>query len=309
MNKAAKSLIFFISLFLYSTDVTWAAEPNLPIIGVTEIRAPVDDTDWLRRVNTKSESFQTMLETQLTMVGRFKIIERNRIDEILSEQGLNNAVGDGMTASGGYNVGGVDYLVYGAITKFGQSKQVISTGSFSNVEVKTEMAVDLKLVDASSGEVKRAVTVAEAIKTGEGLATGKFSTAASQADPLADVQRIVAKRAAGVIATSIFPMEVLKAGNVVYINYGNAILDQGDTLKVFRLGEALIDEASGLNLGSEEEEIGVLEVTTVTDKFSKATSKSGSPPVKGDLVRLLTKASSGAKAESQNGQKRGRVLN
>jgi len=309
VNKFTSFWLLPVSLLLCSNNLTWAAEPNLPIIGVTEIKAPVDDADWLRRVNTKSENFQAMLETQLTMVGRFKIIERNRIDEILSEQGLNNVVGDGMTASGGYNVGGVDYLVYGSITKFGQSKQVISTGSFNNVEVKTEMAVDLKLVDASSGEVKRAVTVAEAIKTGEGLATGKFSTATGQADPLADVQRVVAKRVAGVIATSIFPMEVIKAGDTVYINYGNAILDQGDTLKAFRLGEALIDEASGLNLGSEEEEIGILEVTAVTDKFSKAISKSGTPPAKGDRVRLLTKASSGTQANAQGGEKRGRVLN
>lgn len=302
------SVLFAYSLF-FCAGLIYAAEPNLPIIGVTEIKAPVDDAYWLDRVNTKSENFQTMLETQLTMVGRFRIIERNRIDEILSEQGLNNAVGDGMTASGSYNVGGVDYLVYGAITRFGQSKQTIATGSFSNVVVNTEMAVDLKLVDASNGEVKRALSVKESIKTGEGLATGKFSTAAGQADPLADVQRLVAKRIAGEIATSIFPMEIIKAGAEVYINYGNAILDQGDTLKVFRRGEELIDEATGLNLGSEEEEIGILKVTTVTDKFSKATSQSGTPPVKGDLVRLLSKGSAGTSTDPQNNPKRGREIN
>ncbi len=78
----------------------------------------MDDTHWRSRVNTKSQNFQTMLETQLTKVGRFKIIERNRIDEILGEQGLMNAVGDAATAGGvgDLNVGGVDYLVYGAIT-------------------------------------------------------------------------------------------------------------------------------------------------------------------------------------------------
>ena len=107
MKHITNFLLLLVSSLFFSTGMTSAAEPNLPIIGVTEIKAPVDDSYWRTRVNTKSENFQTMLETQLTMVGRFRIIERNRIDEILSEQGLNNAVGDGMTASGGYNVGGV----------------------------------------------------------------------------------------------------------------------------------------------------------------------------------------------------------
>ena len=71
-----------------------------------------------------------MLETQMTQVGRFKIIERNRVDEILGEQGLNNEFGDGSTAGGGFNVAGVDYLVYGAITKLGQRKSAIGTGNF-----------------------------------------------------------------------------------------------------------------------------------------------------------------------------------
>jgi len=122
------------------------------------------------------------------------------------------------------------------------------------------------------------------------------------------VQRIVAKRVAGEIATTIFPMEVIKAGDVVYINYGDAILERGDKLQVFRLGEALIDEASGINLGFDEEEIGILEVTSVTDKFSKAISESGEQPEKGDVVRWLKDTGSGTRKDMKNTGKRGRVL-
>ena len=61
-----------------------------------------------------------MLETQMVKVNRFKIMERNRLDEVLSEQGLQGEFSDAGTTM---NIGAVDYLVYGSITKFGTKKK------------------------------------------------------------------------------------------------------------------------------------------------------------------------------------------
>ena len=58
---------------------------NLPIIAVTEIQSSVDSKYWRDYKNSKSNNFQNMLETQLVKVGRFKIMERNRIDEAKEE--------------------------------------------------------------------------------------------------------------------------------------------------------------------------------------------------------------------------------
>jgi hypothetical protein len=296
-------------LLLLSTlpGITLHAQ-DLPVIGITKIKAPVDDSGLFYRVNTKAGSFEVMLETQLTQIGRFKVMERNRVDEVLGEQGLNNEFGDGATAGGGFNVSGVDYLVYGSIIKFGQTEKAISTGNFKSIQVMTEFSADIKVVDASTGEVKRAETAEVAIRTGSGMATGGFVNASSDADPLADAQRLAAKKVAAIIATSIFPMEVLKGGEVIYLNYGEAILNVGDQLKVFRQGEALIDEATGLNLGSEEEQIAMLEVTEVTDKFSKAKLVDGSTPSKGDHARVSSAASERAGSKGAPGQKRGRAI-
>ena len=145
------------------------AESGLPVIAITKIRAPVNDNYRGSRVNAKQENFQTMLETQMTQVGRFKIIERNRVDEILAEQGLNNEFGDAQTAGGGFNVGGVDYLVYGAITKLGQREKAIATGTFASVSQITEFSVDIKVVDASTGEVRKAESVSVERKTAGGV--------------------------------------------------------------------------------------------------------------------------------------------
>jgi hypothetical protein len=200
-------------------------------------------------------------------------------------------------------------LVYGSITKLGQTKGGVATGQFATANLITEMSVDIRVVDASTGEIRRAETADARVKSAGAMQTKGFASVNADADPLADVQRLAAKQVAALIATSIFPIEVVKGGDTVYLNYGTSILDVGDIVTVFRPGEELIDEATGLNLGSEEELIGELEVFETTAKFSKASFSSGSPATRGDLVRIKTKASasSGNKGKAPQ-QKRGRSI-
>jgi len=296
---------FLVSCWLV-TAPTLAVSQDLPVVGISTIKETVNDYSR----NAKGANFQAMLETQMAKVGRFKIMERARVDEILAEQGLNNEVGDGRTANGGFNVAGVDYLVYGSITKLGQRKSGMATGQFATASLITEMAVDIKVVDASTGEIRRAETAEAMVKSAGGMATGSFATAKGSSDPLADVQRMAAKKVASLIATSIFPIEVVKGGSVIYLNYGSSILDQGDILAVFQPGEELIDEATGLNLGAEEIYLGKLEVTSTTDKFSKAKVLEGDSPAKGDLVRILEKAPEAGSSSNRRApvEKRGRKI-
>ncbi len=300
---------YYVAAFLVTLfSPLSVANPNLPVIAITKIRAPINDDYRGSRVNAKQENFQTMLETQMAQVGRFSIIERNRVDEILAEQGLNNEFGDAQTAGGGFNVSGVDYLVYGAITKLGQRKNVMATGNFATAALITEFSVDIKVVDASTGQVRKAESVDVESKTASGMATGSFATGNGSADPLSDIQRIAAKKVAALIATSIFPIEVVKGGDIIYLNYGSAILDKGDIVNAYRPGEELIDEATGINLGSEEELEGELEVIEVNAKFSKAKLISGDQPSKGSLIRIKTKASEAAGISGNAGGKRGRAI-
>tara|TARA_B100001029_G_scaffold53392_1_gene42855 strand:+ start:27 stop:932 length:906 start_codon:yes stop_codon:yes gene_type:complete len=282
-----KKLIFLIVLF---SGLSFAQ--NLPIIAVTEIQSSVDSKYWRDYKNSKSTNFQNMLETQLVKVGRFKIMERNRIDEVLSEQVLQ---GEFSGAGTNMSAGAVDYIVYGSITKFGKKEKVIQTNKFSSVKVITEFGIDLKVVSALDGEVRRAENVDVVLETGSGMSTGKIATGDSAADPLADVQRRAAKKVAAAIAESIFPIGVITfRDNEAYLNYGDAILTVGDRLKVIQPGEELIDEATGLNLGATEQVIGTVEVTEALAKFSKAKVIDGGNPGKGMQARIIKDASSGA---------------
>ena len=290
-----KKLIFLIVLF---SGLSFAQ--NLPIIAVTEIQSSVDSKYWRDYKNSKSTNFQNMLETQLVKVGRFKIMERNRIDEVLSEQVLQ---GEFSGAGTNMSAGAVDYIVYGSITKFGKKEKVIQTNKFSSVKVITEFGIDLKVVSALDGEVRRAENVDVVLETGSGMSTGKIATGDSAADPLADVQRRAAKKVAAAIAESIFPIGVITfRDNEAYLNYGDAILTVGDRLKVIQPGEELIDEATGLNLGATEQVIGTVEVTEALAKFSKAKVIDGGNPGKGMQARIIKDASSGAGGSSSGPQ-------
>ena len=102
LTKPFYVLIFIFSLLLSGKAFT----ADLPIIGITEITSGVDVRNYREYKNSKAGNFQTMLETQMVKVNRFKVMERNRLDEVLSEQGLQGEFTDAGTTM---NVGAVDY--------------------------------------------------------------------------------------------------------------------------------------------------------------------------------------------------------
>ena len=69
-NRLSYSFILIFSLIL-SGKVTAA---DLPVIGITEITSGVDVRNYREYKNSKAGNFQTMLETQMVKVGRFKIM-------------------------------------------------------------------------------------------------------------------------------------------------------------------------------------------------------------------------------------------
>ena len=144
------------------------------------------------------------------------------------------------------------------------------------------------------------------------MATKGIQTGDALADPLADVQRRAAKQVAAAISESIFPIEVItfredtNQSCCAYLNYGTALLSVGDRLKVVTLGEALIDETTGLDLGATERTVGTVEVTEALEKFSKAKIVTGAIPAKGQIARII-KDNTGMKSSNQNTQQRKKI--
>ena len=169
---------------------------------------------------------------------------------------LPNLLQEEITTSGGQIGGltGVDYLIYGNITKFGARKTglTVSTskgvgsmlgrrarkasgGGLKTAKVTTEMGVDLKVTDVSTGQIVIADHVDGEIEHGKAFSIGGIESVNSTADPFASVQRVVAAKITEKIATYHIPIKVIKtqSDGTLIINYGEVFFKQGDKLAVF----------------------------------------------------------------------------
>jgi len=249
------------------------------------------------------EGVADMLTTALFKTGRYDVIERDRLGDLLAEQDLGTT--GIVTPESAAEVGkvlGVDALVFGVVTEFGYKER--DTGGATNrlgigvSSTTAVIAVDVRIVNSSTGQLLAAENVRkEESKRGLSLRTAElnFNTQSDFDDSLVgEVSRDAVE--------AIVDLMDQNAGNIqwsatvitysngsVFINAGaNGGVEVGDTFVVMRGGEALIDPDTGLNLGSVEQEVGRIEVTNnlVGDgAASQCSVLAGSDFQRGDIVR------------------------
>ena len=115
---------------------------------------------------------------------------------------------------------------------------------------------------------------------------------------------IVAKRSAALLAESIFPIRVVDIFNdEIYLNYGDSILSVGDRLKVIQEGREIIDQDTGLSLGSRQKVLGEIEITSADSNMSIAKIiKNNAEFTVGSIARMILD-SSGSKNKQQRERK------
>lgn len=296
-----KKFLVLLSI-LVVIPATSHAQSSKVVVGVGEITSTVPGRN--------PQNFQTILETELIKTNKFTVIERGRMAEVLQEQGLTLA---GITESnvdrlGG--LGGVDYLVYGAITKLGVNDGGVNALGLRFAKNKVEMAMDLRIVDIKSGRIVLAESIEREIEAGKAFDIGGITNRSTSGDPLSDAQRIVGRDIAGLVATRILPIKVAAVqGDTIILNYGDSVLNVGYQLAAFEVGEGFTDPDTGEVLGAEETLIGKVEVTEARSKFSKATIVEGSLPSVGDTLRIVATAEESKKKSKKKRRRKGRSIN
>ena len=280
------------------------AQENLPIVAVSQFEQTFQN-DRYRRPAANPDNYEAMLETQLIKVGRFRVYERNKLEEVLREQGLQESLSGNNTQ---IKIDGVDYLVYGAITDMSSEAKEVSTGGFASIKVTNRFGVDIKIVDALSGEIRRAESIAAVVETGSGVATRGFSSVEVDGNGLVEAQRIVAKRSAALLAESIFPIRVVDIFNdEIYLNYGDSIFTVGDRLRVVQEGREIIDQDTGLSLGSRQKVLGEIEIISTDSNLSIAKiTKEDSEFTVGSIAKMILQDSD-SKQKNQR-ERKGRKI-
>ena len=280
------------------------AQENLPIVAVSQFEQTFQN-DRYRRPAANPDNYEAMLETQLIKVGRFRVYERNKLEEVLREQGLQESLSGNNTQ---IKIDGVDYLVYGAITDMSSEAKELSTEGFATIKVTNRFGVDIKIVDALSGEIRRAESIAAVVETGSGVATRGFSSVEVDGNGLVEAQRIVAKRSAALLAESIFPIRVVDIFNdEIYLNYGDSIFTVGDRLRVVQEGREIIDQDTGLSLGSRQKVLGEIEIVSTDSNLSIAKiTKEDSEFTVGSIAKMILQDSD-SKQKNQR-ERKGRKI-
>lgn len=106
-----------------------------------------------------------MLSNELSSTGKFKVVERKKLDSVMKEQDLAASGRIGKKGAKMGKITGADYLVMATVTAYEENVSEKGGGiSFGGVSIggskdDAYMAVDLRVVDSTTGEVEFSRTI------------------------------------------------------------------------------------------------------------------------------------------------------
>ena len=245
-----------------------------------------------------------MLVTSLVKSGRYRVIERQEIEQIINEQQLGQS---GMvTAQSAAKVSqllGVEIAIIGSVTEFGQQRSDTG-GRVKRIGVGISkmgatVGLDIRFINTTTGEILAAENIRrQKSKKGLSVSTPKFDfrnknkfddslVGKATREAIEDIMKLLDDKSAAIPWQAKI---ITVKDNTVFINAGSeAGVQVGDVFYIYSEGEALIDPDTGISLGSIESKIGKIEVTNNNlgnGKASQCIIKEGEGFKKGDLVRI-----------------------
>lgn len=200
-----------------------------------------------------------MLSSRLVKSNRFLVFERPDLDKVQAEQALTNE----------NNIIGADTIIIGSVTEFGRSVTG-KAGFISSTKMQTAKAkVDIRLVDAKTGQSFFSATGAGEASTESGETAG-FGSQADYDATLND--KAIAAAISDVINNLIVSLEsrpwrtdILEVkGNAVYISGGKSQgLKEGDALSVMKRTKAVKSQQSGFTIDLPPEKVGSIKISSL----------------------------------------------
>jgi curli biogenesis system outer membrane secretion channel CsgG len=164
--------VLVLSLFQVSAP---AQEEDKVRLGVLRFTNHTSAGWWSASV---ARELSDMLASELVSAGSFDVLERNEIDAVLGEQDLGDSGRiDPATKAKIGQIKGAKYLVAATVSAFEEETKGSGGGvrlggiSVGGKQDKAYIAIDLKIIDTTTGAIVDARTI-EAEAKGQGLAAG-----------------------------------------------------------------------------------------------------------------------------------------
>ena len=234
---------------------------------------------------TKSRKFNMLSRTEIT-----KVMDENKLTESdWADPGQADKMGKLLVA---------DYLVTGTINRmeFQVIQQNIKITGETAPRIIATFKCQYQVIDTSTGKIMFAGQLIKKLKS---IDVRREVPATERKDwTLSDFKDMLFTKTATEIGNSIlagiYPVKIIevKGENVVFNRGKGAGIKVGDRYTVIHQGKVLIDVDTGESLGASEDEVGVVEVTSIEEKFSKGKIISGADEIKyGDICRSSKKTS------------------
>ena len=249
----------------------------------------------------------------MARTGRFSLVERSILQEVLGEQDLGDRVSQPSAAATG-QVLGAEYLLQVVITDYetgtkkagggaiGALRKIPVIGGVGIKKEESRIGLNFRLIDTQTSEVAYTNQIESMIKEsglllfGAGLGGdldvggffGEFSKTPIGQAVIAGVNKgvfdLVREIGAQPAKGSIIKVE----DDRIWVNLGEGAVAVGHRLEVVQKGEELIDPDTGISLGSEDTIAGQATVTDVREKFCIAQTGALSVEIgRGDAVASL----------------------
>lgn len=298
------TLFGMLSLILCSG--AWAEQKSLAVMKFTTT-AGGGGSYWYNASWDLGEGMAEMLATALVETGKFRVLERQQIHDVLGEQDLG-ASGrvDAATAAKIGKVLGARYLIYGTVNEFEYSKGgeggAVRIGGIrlGASEARAHIGMDVRIVDAVTSEILFSTrSVANANRSGfrVGYSGADFGAdlATFQKTPLGDATRKAIEdtvtKIVNEFGTEAGPEPTVTwSGTLFVADDGTLVikagnhegLKAGDILTVYRPKTAKVGN-DVLTVG--EDKIGKIRLTSVGDSASSAEVVEGGGFKTGDIVK------------------------
>jgi len=217
----------------------------------------------------------------LTNSKRFTLMEREEVDQILTEKTFETITSGGDIQARLGELSGADYLIHGELNNFYIDTQRKKVPYMDEVQVISTTHVEgvFRIADAHTG----AIISSEKININE-----KIKGITDQTQIISKMISQYSTRSVAKIVARLYPIKVMgsSADGAVYLNRGaDSGIKIGEQYLVMRPGQALIDPDTGQSFGQAESKVATIKITEVEGARSRAELLSGSNPVSGDILR------------------------
>ena len=293
LNRGKLSLLLFVVL-LSIGSIAWA-KPRVAIM----------DFDNRSQAGGYSvgRGASDMLSTELVKKNTFSVMERDRLSAILKEQNLGASGNvDPTTAAKIGKLIGVEYIVTGAVTEYGESKASGGGGGINIGKKGYHAAVDIRIIDSTTGEIVFADTGEHSVskptvkvfgfgggesynsKTATEVLREALSQLSDKMSSASFIKEKASRSAAAVASKTVLVADV--DGKMVSFNGGTETgLQDGDEVGIYRKGKVIKDPATGKVLKVKYKKVGTVKITEALSGYSEGRVTEGSGFQVGDEIR------------------------